>query len=346
MEFKLNGVDLLDLQPPKCRKDVDKWLGQNRGKELWVESKFDGRRFYAVAWDPDRIFFTSTRRSEIDGRMVQRQENVPHLVEALSKLPLEAYPLVLDGEIVDKTGKLGDCGSIMGSKPSRAIQLQELRGYVHYYVFDMLFRSGDDIRKLPLWERKVYYLEPILFAISCEYIHLVRHLDCSYGKKQIETVFKGVLRKGFEGVVIKDRDAGYHPYHEMKRPINKAWCKWKKKETIDVVICGTTESEADTYAPLGWIKSIVIGLYNSYGQLIPIGQTSGMSEHEREFFSTHIMTGQVIEVEFQQFNPDDCTLRHPRFIRLRDDQNPKEQTFAKYNLKVEKPVKRTQEELF
>jgi ATP-dependent DNA ligase len=74
----------------------------------------------------------------------------------------------------------------------------------------------------------------------------------------------------------------------------------------------------------GWIGAVRYGMYNN-GELVELGQTSGMSEAIREELTTNgdKYIGTVIEVEGFEQLPSGA-VRHPRFIRFRDDKRPTE----------------------
>jgi ATP-dependent DNA ligase len=77
----------------------------------------------------------------------------------------------------------------------------------------------------------------------------------------------------------------------------------------------------------GWIGAIRYGMYRD-GQLIELGQTSGMSEAVREELTTNgdSYIGTVMEVEAFEQLPSGA-FRHPRFMRFRDDKRPEECTW-------------------
>lgn len=104
------------------------------------------------------------------------------------------------------------------------------------------------------------------------------------------------------------------------------WYKWKPVNTADCVVIGFTQGNGK-YA--GKIGSLVVGVYEDDGRKMrEVAQVSGMTDAERDEFTTSIAAylGRVVEIEYQFVYKDTLTLRHPRYVRLRDDKKAKECT--------------------
>jgi hypothetical protein len=65
---------------------------------------------------------------------------------------------------------------------------------------------------------------------------------------------------------------------------------------------------------------------SGYWKLVEIGQTSGMDEETRTYMTEHTeeLIGKVIEVGAMERIKKTNALRHPRFLRFRDDKLPRE----------------------
>src|SRR5262249_6067635 len=104
----------------------------------WVhEIKFDGYRIQTRVEDGEVSLKT---RKALDWT-----DKFPNIAKAAAKLP----DCIIDGEIVALTAKGGTDFSAM----------QEARADGHtdrliYFAFDLLFEDGEDLRPLPLTERK------------------------------------------------------------------------------------------------------------------------------------------------------------------------------------------------
>ena len=100
------------------------------------------------------------------------------------------------------------------------------------------------------------------------------------------------------------------------------WAKWKPSPTIDCYVTGVTMGNGK-YA--GTIGSVQVSVYSQdrLGVCV-IADVSGMTDDERETMrELHrygALCGQVIEVAYQYVGSRG-RLRHPRFVRFRDDKS-------------------------
>lgn len=108
-----------------------------------------------------------------------------------------------------------------------------------------------------------------------------------------ETIMRKAVRLGYEGVVLKDPDASY----EAGR---RAWAKVKPEATEDLRVVGYLDN-----------GSLVV---NRRGVKVTVG--IGLPRAVRS--AKAAMLGRLIEVRFQQVT-EAGSLRHPVFLRLRDD---------------------------
>jgi len=306
---------LQQIAPQVARGKFTEDLWTN--KDYVAEEKLDGERFKMhIFKDGNR--FDSRTISKKTNRFTEKTGNVPHLSGML--LPGLAGT-VLDGEI-----KFGDdsmsTSTIMGCLPEEAVKRQEEAGkWVNYYVFDILFLNGKDVREEPYFHRKSllgYVFEqlrdnPHFKLAKCEYVHKKKFCD-------------DIFAEGGEGVILKNLDA---PYSDKK-----AWVKVKAVATFDVVIMGYEEAtpetikKGDEYATIsrlaanGWIGAVVFGQYVN-GKLKKFGQCSGMPDDIRAKYSANKnkYIGQVIKIEAQSRIPKTGYFRHPRFVGERPDKN-------------------------
>lgn len=117
--------------------------------------------------------------------------------------------------------------------------------------------------------------------------------------------------KGMEGYILKRQ-----PGDQM--------AKVKVLGTYDVIVTGTTEAkEGKTGKWKGLIGALVCSAYNKAGELVEVTQCSGMTDDERRRFTAEKPIGQVIEVEANEVTKYG-KLKHPRFVRIRDDKNARE----------------------
>jgi bifunctional non-homologous end joining protein LigD len=155
------------------------------------------------------------------------------IMRAAAKLPDGVY----DGEVValDKEGA-----------PSfGALQAALAEGKTDdliYFVLDLLFAEGDDLRKVPLRERKPT-LERIIERLGNDSpIRYVEHFNAS-GESVLETA----RRMSLEGIVSKQLG-------DIYRPGQRNWTKTKCRAGQEVVLGGWT-SEGSRF------RSLLAGVY-------------------------------------------------------------------------------------
>jgi bifunctional non-homologous end joining protein LigD len=145
---------------------------------------------------------------------------------------------VIDGEIV----ALDERGLPSFSALQAALSAEKSQDLV-LFAFDLLFEGREDLRTLPLADRKGR-LEALLSARGVSRrLHYVKHLVSSG-----DAVFSSACKMGLEGIVSKLLDA---PYRSGR---SGGWSKSKCRAGQEVVIGGwTTEA--------GTVRSLLAGVY-------------------------------------------------------------------------------------
>lgn len=297
-----------------------------------AEQKYDGDRRIAQFCE-EAVRFTGRRHSVEDGLLVEKTENLPQMNEAVPGL----IGTVLDGEIIHPAvgARSNMVASVMGSLPARAAQIQATSGFLEYRVFDCLFYKGVDMRSQGLDARRAVAWEAVK---EWENRYVAKALVARENKLQF---LHSIWARGGEGIILKHNDSLYID--------KKQWVKVKREFTVDVVIMGYEEPNAEStkvngetsvtkYKANGWIGAISIGQYNAKGELVNVGSVSGMKESMRAELSRRIITkngrqaevdggakyvGHVIEIEANE-REDSGRFRHGRFIRMRPDKDPSE----------------------
>ncbi|HEX8549000.1 MAG TPA: non-homologous end-joining DNA ligase [Cytophagaceae bacterium] len=284
-----------------------------------VEEAFDKKDWiYEIKWDGYRaIAEVNFNDINIYSRNnLPFNEHFPTVTESLRKLGIQA---VLDGEIValDENG-FGQFQLIQNYKRTG-------KGNIVFFVFDILYYNGYDLRDLTLLERK-----SILKSILPEDSETIKYNDHVEGRG-IE-FFNAAAAKNLEGIIAKKADS---LYHENAR--SKNWLKIKTHKRQEAVIAGITE-------PRGGRKgfgALVLGVYEGK-ELVYIGHTGGgfndasLKETYKRIepliqkespFKTKPKTNMpvqwvkpelVCEVKFQEWTGDGH-MRQPIFIELRED---------------------------
>jgi ATP-dependent DNA ligase len=222
----------------------------------WVyEPKYDGFRALAFV-DGDELYLQSR-----GGRPLRRY--FPELV-----FPEGRY--VLDGELVilDSDGReeFNSLQARLHPAESRVRMLAEQTPAL-YRAFDLLALDRSKLLKKPFSERRAALEELIAKAPG-------RKKSAS-GSVELTPLTKSAKRAeplllSGEGVIAKQLDAIYEP---GKR---RGMVKVKRVRTIDCVIVGWRPGKES-----GTVGSLILGLYDKKGKLIPIGHTSGLKAKEK-----------------------------------------------------------------
>ena len=305
-----------------------------------VDEPFDGDDWlFEIKWDGYRaVAFIENGKV----RLVSRNQNdLTQRYPELKDLPqfVNAKSAILDGEVValDEQGRASF--SLMqqrtGFRPGGRRGATNADVPVLYYAFDLLYLDGNDLRKLPLEERKKK-LAALLVAGNA-----VRYSD--HYEREGKALFEIARQKGLEGILAKKRDSIYQERRSSE------WLKIKIRHRLEAVIGGYTEPEGSR-AHFG---SIVLGLYGKQGRLIHVGQAgSGFDQKSLEemwsllkkretkknpFFGDvealrkvyWVKPELVAEIEYAEWTEGASggsgpKLRAPVFLGLRDDKDPKD----------------------
>jgi bifunctional non-homologous end joining protein LigD len=296
-----------------------------------VDKAFDKDEWtYEVKWDGYRaVAFMNKGIVEIKSRN-NKSFNAKYypVFEALTHLGVNA---VVDGEIVVVTKQ--------GSANFNALQnwRSEADGELLYYLFDILWFEGIDIKGLPLTERKEI-LSSIIPQDSI--IRLSNHFNTS-GIEFLETARK----MGLEGIMAKKKDSTYQPGNRTKD-----WLKIKANKRQEVVIGGFTLNEGSRKP----FSSVLVGVFDN-GKFIytgkigtgfdtktqiammqqfkpyitnkpPFDQKPDINKPSRfrpdppNATATWMEPVLVCEVSFTELTPDGI-MRHPSFEGMRADKN-------------------------
>lgn len=201
--------------------------------DYFAELKVDGA-LYIYEKTKDNAYLFSRTVSAKDGYLVEKGENVPHIMKQMNFwLPNNSIVL---GEIYypGKTSK--DVVSIMGCLADKAIKRQEEEyGPIWYFIYDILQYDGIDLTKAKA-ELRYKILKNLYKNAIHEYpLTHIQLIPAVY--EDISFFAEEMIHKGEEGVVLKKKNA---PYSPDKRP---AWdtIKYKKAGDEDVICIGFCE---------------------------------------------------------------------------------------------------------
>ncbi|MDQ2824276.1 MAG: non-homologous end-joining DNA ligase, partial [Verrucomicrobiota bacterium] len=180
----------------------------------WVyELKFDGIRAIAVK-DDSKVSLISRNGNELRSRF-------PEIAEAMKKLSIQEC--VIDGEVValDEEGR-------SSFQLLQALEMEDRKSPVRFYVFDLLQLNGKSLIKLPLTQRKE------ILAKICEDVDDPIRYSGEIGG-DAKSLLGEVKRRSLEGLIGKQRNSAYEPGRR-----SGAWIKLKCVNEQEFVIGGHT----------------------------------------------------------------------------------------------------------
>jgi bifunctional non-homologous end joining protein LigD len=226
-------------------------------KDWLFEVKFDGYRALAYIRD-GRIQYFSRNQNEMTG-------DFPEL-GALPK-QIRAGEAVLDGEIcaIDDQGR--PSFSLMqqrtGFEPGRLKKRSRNPGIaIVYYVFDVLYADGYSLLRVDLEQRKDVLRQILTPNATFRYSE-------AFPEQGLQ-LFEAAKQQGLEGIVAKRRTSCYEP----KR--SRDWLKIKSTMMQECVIGGYTDPRGSREH----FGSLVLGLYDDHGKLVPVGQAGSGFTHK------------------------------------------------------------------
>jgi bifunctional non-homologous end joining protein LigD len=224
-------------------------------KALPVEKLPEGDWLYEIKFDGYRALAFKDGK---DVRLVSRNNkefNYSQLLDALKSLP--AKHVVLDGEIATLDEK--------GRSSFQLLQMfksSEQRVPLVYYVFDLLFLDGKDLRGAPLSTRR-----PMLAEVLEKAPENIRLSDELRGSK--DDLLRLAQQFGLEGLVAKRKNSVYESGRR-----SGAWVKVKLTKTQEFVIGGYTLPEGSRK----YFGSLLVGYYGPGGLLFAGRVGTGFSE--------------------------------------------------------------------
>lgn len=305
---------LSDYIHPMLAKETDEPFND---KDWIYEMKWDGYRAIAEVNGTDVNLYSRNGNTFND--------SYPVVVDALKKLNINA---VLDGEVVimEESGK---------SNFQLLQHYQSDSAYpMEYRVFDLLSVNGENTCDLPLTDRK-----KLLKQLLSKKNAVVKYSD--HIEENGKGFFDIAVKNDLEGIMAKKADSLYTPGVRTGE-----WLKIKHHKTQEAVIAGFTE-------PGGSRKNfgaLVLGVWQG-NELKYIGHTGSgfdakglqdMSQLLKPLiqtespFNERVKTNMpvtwvkpvlVCEIKYTEWTRDGH-LRHPIFLRLRDDKKSKEVTMS------------------
>jgi bifunctional non-homologous end joining protein LigD len=280
---------------------------------MWIEEiKFDGYRMLCRIEGGEARLYSRNNKNWTG--------NFQFIADAAARLPVETA--WLDGEVV----QIDDQGRSSFQRLQNALSSQDASDMI-YFVFDLPYLNGYDLRPVPLLERK-RALEAVMASPPAA-------LRLSFHQQgQGAAFFSKACELQLEGMVAKLASSVYSAGR------NRSWVKVKCGMRQEMVIGGFTDP-AGSRQGLG---ALLLGVYEAGGQLRYSGkvgtgfsdkslldlrkQLDALVQDEPAFFNpprgaearrAHWVKPQLVaEIGFTEWTADG-TLRHPSFQGLRED---------------------------
>ena len=256
----------------------------------------------------------------------EMNETWPDLVDELEASQKRSF--IADGEIVAFEGNRTSFQRLqhrLGVEDADKARNMNVRAYL--YLFDLLHVEGYDITKLPLRERKQLLKKAVAFT---DHVRFTPHRN-----EDGEAYLKEACRKGWEGLIAKDASASY----EHKR--SKKWLKFKCVHQQELVIGGFTNPHGSRVG----FGALLTGYYEDgdlkYAGKVGTGYDDELLRDLRKRLEELVQKDSPFDDDVSErgvhwvqpklvgeFGFTEWTrkgrLRHPRFLGLRKDKNPKD----------------------
>src|SRR5687768_4403343 len=262
----------------------------------------------------------------------EKTAQFPEIVDALQAWARRLdRPVLIDGEIValDEHGEPSGFQNLQGRIHLRQAP-QVASKSLAFIAFDLLRDGNEDVRPLPLRERRMR-LESLL--------NDVRDMRLRISERALgdgREMHARAKRRGWEGLVAKSIDTVYKSGRR-----SPDWRKLKLVRHQTAVIAGWTEPRGSR----PFFGALLLGVYDDAGRLHYIGHTgAGFSDAElgrvwkalqtlktktspfavtpRTNERAHWVKPRLLaEVKFTEWTADG-KLRHPTYLGLRDDLKP------------------------
>jgi bifunctional non-homologous end joining protein LigD len=283
----------------------------------WLhEVKYDGYRIIARKAGDDVTLFS---RSGLDWTV-----RFPAIAQAMLSLPCESA--MLDGEAAFVLAS--------GITDFKSLQqhIDSPHPAIRYFVFDLLWLDGKDLRKQPLKARRAALAELMSAKGISNYLVYADYVEGSGPE-----FFAQAEAHGLEGIMSKRAD---RPYISGR---GRDWLKIKCKQNAEFVIAGFSRSEVrgkpfsslllGTFEDGKLIYSGKVGTGFDAGDFTRLAKKFKPLERPRAPFE-HVPAAErkdavwlepklVAQVEFAE-RTRDGRLRHPSFKGLREDKQARE----------------------
>lgn len=313
------GTTATPAQPEWVEPELATLTRDRFSSDEWLyERKFDGERCLAYRFGGQVQLMTRNRQ--------QVNSTYPELDEALHAQGADNF--VVDGEVVAFVGRATSFAQLQQRLGQRHPDQELVRRVpVYYYLFDVMYADGRDVRDLPLRERKRILRDLVSFSGPLRF--------ATHRNRNGEAYYAQACRWGWEGLIAKRADA---PYRAGR---GHDWLKFKCLNGQEFIIGGYTDPQGSRHG----FGALLLGYYDDKGQLVYAGKVgTGFTEatlaslyrtlaglrRETPAFArgrlpksgVHwVEPNLVCEIGFSEWTTAG-ELRHPRYQGLRRDKDP------------------------
>jgi len=260
----------------------------------YFEPKMDGVRALAFV-DGDRVRLMSRRG-------IDQTKQYPAVVESLRG---QTERLVLDGEIValDERGvpSFQAIQRRLGLTRQSEIERLEAEIPVYYYVFDLLWAGGYDLRPGRLRDRKALLAQLLLPDAA---VNLLEHFETDG-----EDAYRAAVEHGLEGVVAKRRDSTYESGRR-----SKSWLKIKATLEDDFVVGGFSGGSGGRARTFG---ALLVGQCDDEGRLVYAANVgSGFDDRTLASLKKRLEALATDESPFEVMEPGSTRFSRPKDVAI------------------------------
>jgi bifunctional non-homologous end joining protein LigD len=294
-----------------------------------VDKPFDEPGWlYEIKWDGYRAVALMNKKEVnlLSRNNKSFNEKFYPIYEAVKQWGINA---VVDGEIaVMNDAGISNFGALQNWR-------SEADGTIIYYVFDLLWLEGYDLKNLPLAKRR---------EILAELVPKEGLIRMSENFEASATEFLEAAKKmGLEGIIAKKADSVYHTGERSRE-----WLKMKVKKRHEVVIGGYTNNEGSAKA----FSALLVGVFenaklqytgkigtgfsdalqkemmatfkplitskNPFDIVPDVNKPSRFRPNPPHAIATWLKPSLVCEVSYAEITSDGV-MRHPSFEGMRED---------------------------
>lgn len=228
----------------------------------------------------------------ITKELVSSQTNVFKQLPTITKA-LQDYKIMLDGELYCHGMPLENIQSITSQQFTVHPNEHQLR----YYIFDIIHPTKT------MYER-FQYLYTALWNVSLP-LYIVPTFSCG-SLMEIEAFFDSFIADGYEGIIIRNKDALY----EMKKSTNIM--KWKLRLTDGFKIISYIE-EVSIHGERKDALGALVCITTQGGDIFNVG--TGFTREERIdlWKRKNSLTGRKCLIAYPELTSDRNVPRHPVF---------------------------------